>query len=132
MTIDANTELHHSDLRRILSRSRLKDVLGFIHGIDRPNTHIRGTEAIDFIFATEGVINAIQVGGMLSFNHVIHSDHRYLWIDLYILTLLRGVLPPLFQQRMYLPWKNEQWEHKAETARTKVIQSRSWRKKYTF
>ena len=103
MTIDTNTDLYHRYLCRILSRSGLKDVLGFKHGIDRPPTHIRGTAEIDFIFSTEAVINAIQAGGMLSFNHGIQSDYRALWIDLHSLTLLRGVLPPLYSQRIFLP-----------------------------
>ena len=114
MNIDANTDLSHRDLGKILSRSGLKDVLGFKHGIDRPSTYIRGTAAIDFIFATEAVINAVQAGGMLSFNNGIQSDHRVLWLDLNSLTLFRGVLPPLYSQRMFLPWKNAKWEEKAK------------------
>ena len=121
MNIDANTDLYHRDFRKILSRSGLKDVLGFKHGIDRPSTYIRGSAAIDFIFATEEVIKAVQAGGMLSFNNGIQSDHRALWLDLHSLTLLRGVLPPLYSQRMFLPWKNAKWEEKAKIAITKVI-----------
>ena len=75
MNIDANTDLYHRDLGKILSRSGLKDVLGFKHGIDRPSTFIRGTVAIDFSFATDSVLSAVQAGGMLSFNHGIQSDH---------------------------------------------------------
>ena len=72
------------------------DIMGANHGMHSPNTYIRGTQTIDYVFGTERVNEAVIQCGMPPFNEGIVTDHRALWVDLDLPRLLHGSLtsPP--------------------------------------
>ena len=122
LTIDSNTSMTNNHLRKIVNSGDMQDVLGYLHGIDRPNTYISGTDPIDFIFGTALVVQAVQRGGMLAFHEGILSDHRALWIDVSIPILFHNQMPPVAPHRLYYPLKNPKWEAKVKKTITKGLQ----------
>ena len=78
LMIDANTNILDQKLQKIIRGGQLYDLMAARHGTNSPNTYIRGTHTIDFIFGTENVYNSVQYAGMLPFNAGIISDHRAL------------------------------------------------------
>ena len=112
----------NSHLRKIVNSGDLQDLLGYLHGMDRPNTYISGTDPIDFIFGTARVVQAVQREGMLAFHEGIFSDHRALWIDVPIPVLFHNQMPPVAPHRLYYPLKNPTWEDKVKKAITKGLQ----------
>eukprot|EP00957_Ditylum_brightwellii_P205011 15341814-Ditylum_brightwellii.AAC.1 len=58
--MDANGEIGDAKLGNLLGSTRLIDTIGATHGMNSPPTYIWGKATIDFIFATPGVLKAIQ------------------------------------------------------------------------
>jgi hypothetical protein len=56
--------------------------------MDEPNTHIRGSKRIDYIFGTHRVTRNCNRAGILTFGIGYHSDHRALFIDIAIENIL--------------------------------------------
>jgi len=73
---DLNNE--YGTIRKMMERLNLREVLIELHG-KGPNTHNRGTETIDGVFASEGI--DIKQGGYSTFEES-PSDHRWLWVDI--------------------------------------------------
>ena len=86
--VDANSGLDAKDFGPFVAKIGLCDIIGGTHGIDTPNTHAEGSQAIDFMLATPNIMNMIKRSGMLRFYDGIHSDHRGIYVDLNILHLL--------------------------------------------
>jgi hypothetical protein len=47
-----------------------------------PNTHLRGSKQIDFVFTTAGIAPFIRAIGLLDFDVVFRTDHRTFLIDI--------------------------------------------------
>ena len=90
-------------------RSLTKDT----DGKKSPNTYIRGTQTIDYIFGTINVHESLQNDGMLPFNLGIISDHRSLWIDLHIPTLFKSNLHDIYTRPPQMTTKNINWTKNA-------------------
>eukprot|EP00957_Ditylum_brightwellii_P203542 15335098-Ditylum_brightwellii.AAC.1 len=90
LLIDANSGLDNKDFAPFIAEASLCDAIGGYHDIDAPNTQVDGSKAINFIFATPNVMDIIYCTGMLQFYDGIHSDHRGLYCNIYILQLLWG------------------------------------------
>jgi len=73
-----NLDNENGPIRKMMERLHLREVLLELNG-PGPNTHNRGTETIDGIFASEGI--DIRQGGYSTFEES-PSDHRWLWIDI--------------------------------------------------
>ena len=97
-------------------------------GDNLPNTHRRGSKAIDHIYVTPNVMNHVQKAGIAPFNYGLKSDHRALLFDLDLGSLLDpsvNVITPYHCRRLkttdpkrmekYLDTLNQQWDfHKID------------------
>ena len=55
------------------------------HGSNKePNTHIKGSKRIDYIFCTQPKLKYISSSGILPFDYVTTTDHRALFVDIYL------------------------------------------------
>ena len=104
--MDANESIHEkaSKLRNIMAKHQLTDVHRMLNETGNEEdwrTYNRGTKKIDYIFGTPGVLDWTTKCGMEEFNARIQSDHRGLWIDVDLQSLLGGKIPDLIppQQR---------------------------------
>ena len=104
--MDANECIYEraSKLRNVMSKHELTDVHRTLHDTNDPEewrTYNRGSKKIDYIFATPGVVEWTKKSGMEEFNSRIQSDHRGLWMDVDMHSLLGGKIPDLIppQQR---------------------------------
>ena len=89
LMIDVNSTILDYKIQKIIRSGQLYDLLASKNGVHTPNTYIRGTQTIDYIFGTANVHESLQNSGMLPFNHGIISDHQALWIDLHIPDLFK-------------------------------------------
>ena len=99
--------------KKIIRSGQLYDLLAARNKTNSPNTYIRGTQTIDFIFGTENIYNSVRNAGMLPFNHGTISDHRALWLDLHIPTLFKGNLADIYTRPPQLTTKNLKWAKQA-------------------
>ena len=118
--IYANTSTLDSKLQRIMQSGRLYDLMGAKHGLHSPNTHIRGTKTIDYMLGTQRVLNAVEKCGIRALNSDILSDHRVLWVDLNVQTILRQKLQPIQTRPSPINSKNKPWLINART-RTSLL-----------
>ena len=121
LMIDANSSLTHPQLQNIINHSQLYDLLGATHGIDSPNTYIRGNKTIDFLFGTKGVKHSMTQCGMLSFNDGVLSDHRALWMDLKHTNLIHSELTSPNNKPTNMSSKNAHWVKRAKDVISKHI-----------
>jgi hypothetical protein len=72
------------------------DVHAHSHGIDgEPSTYVRRQRRLDYVFATDGVMQYVRACGIEAFFSTIHSDHRGLFLDLDLIGLLGGEMANL-------------------------------------
>jgi hypothetical protein len=91
--IDANESSNKSNgpLLQWIQRNNLIDVLLAHHGTTgEPETYIRGSHRIDYIFATHKILEFIQRSGILPYNSLGKGDHRPLYIDVDLHTYLKN------------------------------------------
>jgi hypothetical protein len=89
--IDANEQIGEkvSRLQDIFRKMEMTELIRYKHPErDEPNTHIRGTKRIDYIFGTNRVTKNCNRAGILPFGTGYHSDHRALFIDIAIENIL--------------------------------------------
>ena len=98
LMMDTNSDLHDGALTNIIHKHKLCDALGSLHGHDQPPTYARGKRTIDYIFCSEQIIDSIVKGGILSYNEIIPSDHRALFIDININQALKGTINGINRQ----------------------------------
>jgi hypothetical protein len=79
----------------LVLRHRLQDVLLNSHGSDSEIPTRKEGRRIDYLLASSAVASAVVRCGALHFDHVVDSDHRGLFLDLNIDTLLGGRPPTL-------------------------------------
>ena len=96
---DFNTSIGNdpSGLDRLLNKFHLSDTLRQLHGSYQCATHSRGSKTIDYIFASQDILHAIQRGAILAFDSIIPSDHRPLFIDINIHSAFHASLPSLLK-----------------------------------
>eukprot|EP00957_Ditylum_brightwellii_P048374 3671583-Ditylum_brightwellii.AAC.1 len=63
-----------------------------------PPMYIRGNRTIDHMIGTSGVLKAVDAIGMVEFLNYFHSDHRGIFLDIYMCNIFAGILDPLQQQ----------------------------------
>jgi hypothetical protein len=72
-------------LTSILSNAKLTDLVRHRHPeAQEPNTHIRGSKRIDFIFGSAKVLENCSNAGILPFGMGYHSDHRAIFATIQI------------------------------------------------
>ena len=95
LQIDANesTDSVNSALHTFMRNNKLLDLHLFRHQsfeTPTPATYDRGRRKIDFMFGTQLVANNIHRIGIHAFSEIFISDHRGLYVDLDLETLLLG------------------------------------------
>jgi hypothetical protein len=96
--MDSNESLSdtQSHLTNWVRRLELTDIIAHRHGTDgEPETLIRGTERIDYIFPTQEITEFVTATGILGYNNLIQSDHRPLYVDMDLAAFLGGNPSPL-------------------------------------
>ena len=93
LLIDANESITDSNslIGTLLSQTQMCDPIFNQHGSkNEPNTHIKGSKRIDYIFCTQHISKYIISSGILPFDFVTTTDHRALFIDIYLHKYLRN------------------------------------------
>jgi hypothetical protein len=83
LLIDANEEIgaKPGGISSTITRNALYDLLANQHDTNAcPNTYIRGTKRIDYIFGTEKVLKHCKSSGILPFCHGYPSHHRAIFV----------------------------------------------------
>ena len=82
---DFNTELGvgHTGINNIIRKHNLVDVQSTRHGLEgEVATYARGRKRIDYVLATEDLLDGFTGSSVEPFNYKIHSDHRGLYVDI--------------------------------------------------
>jgi hypothetical protein len=73
--LDAN-DPKAKELGPIMNRKKLKELYTFRHGtLNEPETHIRGSQRIDFMFGTAGVQQSMRKCGFGAYADFCFTDH---------------------------------------------------------
>eukprot|EP00957_Ditylum_brightwellii_P174676 13300213-Ditylum_brightwellii.AAC.1 len=104
---DANLELGNKDFGEFVAKAGLYDILGSQHGVRGINSHINGTERIDFALGRVNLTRTIRRSGMRPFHAEIVSDHRGISLDIDEHHLFRGEIHnPINTKRRRIKGKN--------------------------
>ena len=82
---DFNIELGvgHSGIHNIIRKHNLTDVQSIRHGLEgEVVTYARGQKRIDYVLASDDLLESFPESGVKPFNYRIHSDHIGLYVDL--------------------------------------------------
>jgi negative regulator of replication initiation len=86
------TESEKSAIAKMLVDCDMVNLHRYIHKSldDPPNTFIRGKECIDLLAGTDKVAENTKHAGIEAFGQTFHSDHRGMFADIDIATILNG------------------------------------------
>jgi hypothetical protein len=70
------------------------------YGAGIPNTHLRGSKKIDFVFTTACIAPFIQSIGLLDFDFIFRTDHRTFFIDIDMDGFFGSATKKLLAQRL--------------------------------
>ena len=79
---DINSPLGSEEVGNFLADTNMIDLIGYKYGLSNINSHITGSQQIDFIFGTKKLAETIQKAGILPFHQYITADHRAMYIDI--------------------------------------------------
>ena len=91
--IDANEvfKSNADDIARLFKKCNLINPISTKHGTAREShTYARGSDRIDYFAYTSEIYKFITKWGILSFCTIMTSDHRGLYLDIYIIQYLRN------------------------------------------
>jgi hypothetical protein len=91
LLLDANKEIGKTPggLGQVIAKNGLFDIIANQHAAETyPNTYIRGTQRIDYIFGMEQVLKHCKTSGMLPFCYGYPSDHRAIFIRIDLPSIL--------------------------------------------
>jgi hypothetical protein len=95
LLIDANEHIGEKPggLTSIMGKLEMADLVRHRHPSDtEPNTHIRGSQRIDYIFGTPKIREHCTKAGILPFGTGYHSDHRSVFVAIKIDKILRATV----------------------------------------
>jgi hypothetical protein len=98
LMIDANESIGDKPggLTTILGRLELADLVRCKHlNTSEPNTHVRGTTRIDYIFGSKTIQKHCKKAGILPFGIGYMSDHRAIFAELDIDSILSSNVQPV-------------------------------------
>ena len=84
---DANDNIlrPQSKFGQLMDCYSLFDVHRYVHFPNTPpETYLRGTSQIDYMFATPQLLPYIEACGFGQYHSFAHSDHRVLWMDIHL------------------------------------------------
>jgi hypothetical protein len=91
LLIDANEPISEKPgkMTTLLHKLKMTDLIRHRHPeLEEPNTHIQGSNRIDFIFGTPRVTANCERAGILPFGMGYHSDHRAVFAAIHIEKIL--------------------------------------------
>jgi len=93
--IDVNEYVGHPDITAFFGEFGMTEAITNQHGLDAPPTHQLGSQAIDGLFVTPGLLGrrCSYLGGLDG----VTGDHRALWLDLPEQWLFGGSMPPIIR-----------------------------------
>ena len=95
LVIDSNDPTRRN-ITKLAIQTKMRDAHVTRHGNEgEPETYSRGTERIDFMYATEKVLHAIRKCGIGSYGEICDGDHRHLFVDVDLEWLLGGKAPTM-------------------------------------
>jgi hypothetical protein len=92
---DFNEDVRGSVISNFFHQLGMKEIIQKQHGNLAPNTYVDGSVPIDGIFATGGI--EATLSGYTSYTWGLYSDHRLLWVDLDMSTVLGTKSAPLWK-----------------------------------
>lgn len=82
LMIDANESQHDKPMLTFLQKTGLSDVHSHHHEHGPITTRRGSTQVIDYIFATDGIMDNVTACGHLAYHEGCISDHILTWIDI--------------------------------------------------
>eukprot|EP00957_Ditylum_brightwellii_P122260 9323424-Ditylum_brightwellii.AAC.1 len=101
LMVGTNEGLDEKALGELILFAGMYNLMSTNHGLDTPNTHIKGSKALEYIFGAPNVLSATARIGMLKFHDGIPSDHCAIIADIHLKQLLHGEI----QNTMKTPTK---------------------------
>jgi hypothetical protein len=98
LMIDANEMIgsKKGGLTDIMIQLNMTDLITLHHGVENePNTHLRGSQRIDYILGTKWVQECCTHSGILPFYNGYASDHRPIYASINISKLLSDTITTL-------------------------------------
>eukprot|EP00957_Ditylum_brightwellii_P091095 6935219-Ditylum_brightwellii.AAC.2 len=92
-----NGTLEEDDIENFLAEAGLYNLITSKHSRNTPPTYIRGSWTIDHMFGTPEVLNVVEAIGMMEFLKYFQSDHRGIFLDLYMCNIFARILHLLQQ-----------------------------------
>jgi hypothetical protein len=116
--MDANDSMLRPSRKFIkwVKEHELMDPHTYLHGTEgQPPTSIGGSTRIDYFLVSPDLIPYVSRAGILPFNGYYESDHRTLFMDVDLSTILKGMPPdPISRDNRaitsQLPWKVEKYQ----------------------
>jgi len=93
ISLDVNQQVNHLDVTDYFNTLGLTEAILHRHGTDAPPMHQCGSQAIDSIFVTTGLLG--HVGGYLSGLAGVIGDHHCLWLNLPEQWIFGGNMPAI-------------------------------------
>jgi len=93
ISLDVNQQVNHLDVTAYFNTLGLTEAILHRHGTDAPPMHQCGSQAIDSIFVTTGLLG--HVGGYLSGLAGVIGDHHCLWLNLPEQWIFGGNMPAI-------------------------------------
>jgi predicted transcriptional regulator len=91
LMLDSNEDItnENSSINQMVKNCGMIDIMQYLHpDIQPPETYQRGSKTIDAIFTTPHIAQATVRAGMEPYNNTIISDHRGLFIDVELDSIL--------------------------------------------
>jgi hypothetical protein len=95
ITGDFNEDVRGRNIKTYFHKLDMRELIHDQHGNKAPNTYIDGSTPIDGIFGTQGI--QALFSGYSAFTWGMYSDHRLLWIDIDMESILGTNQPPLWK-----------------------------------
>jgi hypothetical protein len=116
--MDANDSMIRpsSKFTKWVKEHELMDPHTYLHGTEgQPPTYIGGSTRIDYFLVSPDLIPYVSGAGIIPFNGYYESDHRALFIDVDLSTVLKGMPPdPTSRDNRaitsQIPWKVEKYQ----------------------
>ena len=91
--LDVNDQ-ERKDVEYMTRKAGMRDLHVYQHGTkEEPETHIRGSKRIDFMYGTPLVLESLRKSDIGAYGEFCISDHRHLFADLDLEWMLGGKAP---------------------------------------
>ena len=117
LTIDANEQFESGKggAAKLISMTKFVDPIACTHGLQIiSDTYQWGTKRIDFIFTSSKMYKYIRACGIIIFSQVFPSDHRDIFIDVELISLLQKFTKQYWSIKQIVTIKRHQTSNKIQ------------------